>query len=171
MDSCDYYSMSSMVVSMIMTSSNGNGFRITGPLWGETTDHKRSVTRALILPLMLVSTNGQINRRVAGDLRRQHAHCDVTAMVILKYRWHCLAPCHNKAQHSTNCAHKLPRAYFTWSSFFNKACRLPAIAGFTILVHSHLCQITTYYSGSRKWNFRDHPMSYSDLIKDRSPVK
>ena len=80
--------------------------------------HKRPVTQALMFPLMLVSTNGQINRRVAGDLRRQHAHCDVTAMVILKYRWHCLAPCHNKAQHSTNCAHKLPRAYLTWSSFF-----------------------------------------------------
>ena len=41
-----------------MTSSNGNIFRVTGPLWGES------------------------NNRVIGDLKRHRAHYDVTVMDI-----------------------------------------------------------------------------------------
>ena len=59
----------------MMTSSNGNIFRITGtfcvnsPVTGKFPS-QRPVTR-----------NGWANNRDAGDLRRNHAHYDVTVMV------------------------------------------------------------------------------------------
>ena len=42
--------------------------------------HKGPVTRALVFSLVLVWTNGQTNRRVAGDLRGHGAHSAVTVM-------------------------------------------------------------------------------------------
>ena len=48
-----------------MTSSNGNFFRVTGPLCGEFT--------------------GWINNRKAGDLRRNRGHYDVTVMHQSQY--------------------------------------------------------------------------------------
>ena len=42
--------------------------------------HKVPVTPTLMFSLMLASTNSWIIRRVAGDLRRHDAHCDVIVM-------------------------------------------------------------------------------------------
>ena len=50
----------------VMTSSNGNIFRVTGPLCGEFTGHRWM--------------NGYVNNREAGNLRRHRAHCYVTVM-------------------------------------------------------------------------------------------
>ena len=66
-----------------MTSSNGKIFRVTGPLCGEFTGHRWiPLTKASDAELwcFLWSApwiNGWVNNREAGDLRRQHAHCDV----------------------------------------------------------------------------------------------
>ena len=60
----------------MMTSSNGNIFRVTGPLCGEFTGHRWR--RALIFSLICAWTNGWVNNREAGDLRRNRAHYDVT---------------------------------------------------------------------------------------------
>ena len=70
-------------VSMI-TSSNGNGLRVTGPYWPLLVDspHKGPVTRAFMFSLMFVQTNVQTNRRDAGDLRRHRAHYGVTVMSL-----------------------------------------------------------------------------------------
>ena len=54
----------------MMMSSNGNIFRVTGPLWGESTG------------VMCARTNDWANIPYAGDLRLYGTHCDVT--VILK---------------------------------------------------------------------------------------
>ena len=61
-----------------MTSSNGNIFRVTGPLCGEFLS-QRPVTRniALFFDLRL---NKWINYRDAGELRQNHAHYDVIVM-------------------------------------------------------------------------------------------
>ena len=71
----------------MMTSSNGNIFRVTGHLCGEFTDPRWiSRTKAsdaeLWCSLICVWINGWINNREAGDLRRYRAHYDVTVMTV-----------------------------------------------------------------------------------------
>ena len=71
--------------SRMMTSSNGNIFRVTGPLCGEFTGPgefptQRPVTRSFDVSLICVWINGWVNNREAGDLRRHQAHCDVIVM-------------------------------------------------------------------------------------------
>ena len=66
-----------------MTSSNGNIFRLTGPLWGNPTvtggfPSQRSPTQSF--SLIFAWTNRWANTRDAGDLRRKGAHYDVTVM-------------------------------------------------------------------------------------------
>ena len=56
----------------MMTSSNGNIFRVTGQWRG-----------ALMLSLICVWINDWVNNREAGDLRRYRAHCDVIVMGII----------------------------------------------------------------------------------------
>ena len=69
----------------MMTSSNGNNFRVTGPLCGEFTGpgdfpHKGQWRGALIFSLVCVWINGWVNSREAGDLRRYRGHYDVNVM-------------------------------------------------------------------------------------------
>ena len=70
----------------MMTSSNGNIFRVTGHLCGEFTgspvnsQHKGQWRRALMFSLICVWINGWVNKREADDLRRYRAHYDVIVM-------------------------------------------------------------------------------------------
>ena len=70
----------------MMTSSNGNIFRVTGPLIGEFTGlrwipHTKGQWRgALMFSLIYAWTNAWVNNREAGDLRRYRVHFDVTVM-------------------------------------------------------------------------------------------
>ena len=70
----------------MMTSSNGNIFRVTGHLFGEFTgpwwipSHKGQWRGALMYSLICVWINGWVNNREAGDLRCYRAHYDVTVM-------------------------------------------------------------------------------------------
>ena len=72
--------------AFMMTSSNGNIFRVTAPLCGEFTGHRwipHSKASDAELWCFLWSTpwiNGWINNREAGDLIRHRAHYDVTLM-------------------------------------------------------------------------------------------
>ena len=72
----------------IMTSRNGNAFRVTGPLCGGKPPvtsgfpSQRPVTRALMFSLMLALKNCWLNRRVTGDLGRYDTHCDVIVMLM-----------------------------------------------------------------------------------------
>ena len=73
--------------SFMMTSSNGNIFRVTGPLCGEFTGPgefpaQRPVTRSFIVSLICVWINGWVNNREAGDLRRYRHHYDVIVMFL-----------------------------------------------------------------------------------------
>ena len=71
-----------------MTSSNGNIFRVTGPLWGEFTGYRWiPLTKASDMELrcFLWSATEQTikaNNQDAGDLRRHRAHYDITVMHI-----------------------------------------------------------------------------------------
>ena len=71
-----------------MTSSNGNIFRVSVPLWGESTGHRWfPLTKASdaehwwgFILAWTNRTNAWANNRDAGDLKRHCAHYDVTVM-------------------------------------------------------------------------------------------
>ena len=81
----------------MITSSNGSIFRVTGPLWEESTGHrwipltKASNAELWFFSLISAWTNGWANnRRDAGDLRPRRPHHDVTVMkglAMMPYRW------------------------------------------------------------------------------------
>ena len=68
----------------MMTSPNGNVFRVTGPLGGEftghrwITPHKGQWRGALMFTLTYAWINGWVNTREAGDLRCHRAYYDVS---------------------------------------------------------------------------------------------
>ena len=74
---------------LMMTSSNGNIFHVTGHLCGEFTGLRwippqRPVTRSfdVFFDLRLNKRCVWVNNREAGDLRRYRAHYDVTVMTF-----------------------------------------------------------------------------------------
>ena len=76
----------------MMTSSNGNIFRVTGHLREEFTGPRwfpctKPVTRRF--SLICVWINGWVNTREAGDLRRYRAHYDVIVMQTM-YLSYCI---------------------------------------------------------------------------------
>ena len=78
----------SLYAYFMITSSNGNIFRVTGPLCGEFTGrspvnspHKSQWRGALMFSLICAWTNDRVNNRDAGNLRRHRPHYDV--IVIL----------------------------------------------------------------------------------------
>ena len=66
---------------IMMTSSNGNIFRVTGPLCGEFPT-QRPVTRSFDFSLIYAWIHGWVNNREAGDVRRHRAHYDVIVMDV-----------------------------------------------------------------------------------------
>ena len=69
----------------MMTSSNGNIFRVTGPLCGEFTGHRwisRTKATGEELSLICAWINVWVNNRQAGDLRRHRAHYDVIVKIM-----------------------------------------------------------------------------------------
>ena len=61
----------------MMMSSNGNIFRVTGPV---NSPHKGQWCGAWMFSLISVWINGWVNNSEAGDLRRHRAHYDVILM-------------------------------------------------------------------------------------------
>ena len=69
----------------LMTSSNGNIFRVTGHLCGEFTGHgwiphTKASDAELWCFFICAWINGWVNNREAGDLRRHRVHYDVMVM-------------------------------------------------------------------------------------------
>ena len=69
-----------------MTASNGNIFRVTGPLWGNSPvtgefPVQRPGMRSFDAVFDLHLNKGWVNNREAGDLRRHRAHYDVIVMI------------------------------------------------------------------------------------------
>ena len=71
----------------MMTSSNGNIFRVTGHFCGEFTGPRwipRQWRGALMFSLIYVWINDRVNNRETGDLRRYRAHYYVIVMNFLE---------------------------------------------------------------------------------------
>ena len=72
----------------MMTSPNGNIFRVTVPLGGEFTGHrwipltKRPVTRSFDIFFDLCLKKRLSKNRYAGDFRRHRAHYDANIMLL-----------------------------------------------------------------------------------------
>ena len=87
----------------MMTSSNENIFRVTGPLCGEFTGHRRIPhTKAgdaelWCLCYLRVNKRLSLNNREAGDLRRQRAHYDI---IVIKLPHRSLIQCKNATSRS-----------------------------------------------------------------------
>ena len=72
-------------VIYMMTSSNGNISRVTGPLWGESTDHRwfpltKASDAGVWCFCWFATEKRQPNNRDGGDLRRHLAHYHVAVM-------------------------------------------------------------------------------------------
>ena len=76
-------------INCMMTSSNGNIFRVTGRYWSfvqgihrspVNSPHKGQWRGALMFSLICTWTNGWVNNREAGDLRHHRTHYDVIIM-------------------------------------------------------------------------------------------
>ena len=81
-------------LAFMMTSSNGNIFRVTGHLCGEFTGprwipRKKDSDVELLFSVICVWINGWVNNCEAGDLRRYCAHHDVTVMFKATFRSCC----------------------------------------------------------------------------------
>ena len=78
-----------MIALYMMTSSNGNIFRVTGHLCGEFTGHrwipdtKASEAEPLMFSLICAWINGWVNNCDAGDSRRHRVHHDVIVMIFV----------------------------------------------------------------------------------------
>ena len=74
------------LVKTMMTSSNGNIFRVIGPLWREFTGHrwipltKASDAELWCFFLIFDRINSWVNNHEAGGLRHRRAHYDVIVM-------------------------------------------------------------------------------------------
>ena len=88
----DHVIMIFYTISM-MTSSNGNVFRDTGPLCGEFTGHRwipstKASDAELWCSLWSAPwINGWINNREAGDLRHHRAHYNIIVVRGMKRTW------------------------------------------------------------------------------------
>ena len=77
-----------MITLCLMTSSNGNIFRVTGPLCGEFTGHRWipctniSDAELWFFSLICAWIYAWVNNREAGDLRHLRAHYDVIVMGV-----------------------------------------------------------------------------------------
>ena len=67
----------------MMTSSNENIFRVTGPVCGEFTGH-RWIPRQWRGAFIFYLIKGWVNNREAGDLRRHRGHYDVAVMCMFQ---------------------------------------------------------------------------------------
>ena len=75
------------IFKCMMTSSNGNIFRVIGSLWGEQPvtsgfPSQRPVMRTFDISLICTWTNGWANYKDAGELRRHCAYHDITVMEL-----------------------------------------------------------------------------------------
>ena len=65
----------------MITSSNGNIFRVTGPFWVEFTGHRTKASDAELWCFLWSAPNERLSKHgETGDLRRHRAHYDVMIM-------------------------------------------------------------------------------------------
>ena len=78
-------------LSFMMTSLNRAVFRVTGPLcrWPVNSPHKGQWRGASMFSLVCAWTNGWVNHRDAGDLKRHRAHYDFTVVTTEMIRETC----------------------------------------------------------------------------------
>ena len=81
-------SCSLLVITTMLTSSDGSTFRVTGHLWGGIhqspvdSPHRGQWSGVLMFSFIHAWTNGWANNQDPGDLRSHGAHYDVSVMMV-----------------------------------------------------------------------------------------
>ena len=78
----DFRASNDLINNIMMTSSYGNSFLVTGPLWGESAGYWSR--GAFMFSVICAWTNGWANNHDAGDSRPHCVHYDVTVMIAVK---------------------------------------------------------------------------------------
>ena len=150
----------------MMTSLNGNIFRVTGPLCGEFTVPVEFPAQgqwrgALMCSLICAWINDWVNNREAGDLRHHRGHYDVNVMII------------------ENIIHYNDVTWVTWRPK-STASRLFAqtfvhaniIENMKAGVTDHLCGESTGHQwpvySPHKWPIARKPFQFNDVIMSKS---
>ena len=97
--------------TIMMTSSDGIIFRVTGPLCGPLW------RRALVFPLFCAWINGWANNREIDNLRCRRAYYEVIVMYRVPHHWHAPSkrtPCGAMGFNSTKCLY-CPSVYHSAS--------------------------------------------------------
>ena len=81
---------SNVTLDIMITSSNGNIFRVTCPLCGNSPvtgefTSQRPMTRSFVVFLISAWTNGWVNNRDPGDLKHHCTHYGVIVMMLERY--------------------------------------------------------------------------------------
>ena len=117
-----------IIVQLMMTSSNGNIFCVTGLLRGEFAGHRwipRTKTSDAELRCFLWSTwiNGWVHNLEAGDLRRNRAHYYVT---VMSHNGVGLSKPYSSFSGSNTCKFKTICHIFWIGFIIDKACHVPS---------------------------------------------
>ena len=165
----------------MMTSPNGEIFRVTGSLWGDF-PHKGHWRRALMFSLICASKTGWVNNGDAGDLRRHCAHYGVAVIwflvtqmgvswnsVIIECATAHLLSCPPGACPDIQYAEVLP----VWIGLYYSSCYMVVRSVFRVdlssrwmwtdmelskkYISNRACQpgghYRNYYSGALRWNY------------------
>ena len=98
---------------LMMTSSNGNIFRVTGPLSPVNSPHKGQWRGALMFSLVCAWINDWVNHHKTGDLRRHRANYDVIVMwknhgITSSWFYHLLHNVYENVLHIMSIGHARP---------------------------------------------------------------
>ena len=134
-----------------MTSSNGNIFRVTGPLWENSPvtvefPSQRPVTRSFdVFFFISAYTKGWVNNRDPSDLRHPLAHYDVTVIILGPTCYASTKLFLNKHDHLW----QTPTPYApTWYELFTsrfKCIPWGPVTNKTLLLKSWLCALPQMY--------------------------
>ena len=128
----------------MMTSSNGNIFRVTGPFCAGNSPvpvnspHKGQWRGALMFSLICVWINGWVSNRDAGDFRRHRCHYDVIVMISQHSKDQKKTPFHLSSTITIldENTHRIP-------DFKNRLANCPWKPGYTWLITQ--CKFTIAY--------------------------
>ena len=144
------------MLSNMMTSSNRNIFRVSGPLCGEFTGHRwiprtKASDAELWCFIWSAWINRWVNDRQAGDLRRHRSHYDVIVMESTSSSLppfgsaeRCVDTCLCPQQHGPILANVFRWIFFGGTGFWPK-CYCGLVVCSMVSLHSALIQLMAWY--------------------------
>ena len=143
-----------------MTSSNGNIFRVTGPLCGKFTGHQwMSVTKASEAELRCFFLsrawiNSWVNNHEPGDLRHHRAHYDIIVMTA-----NALIPYVRRSAAAT-----VATMQGKWDPFFHKKIILSFCVISVLTTDKNVIVCLCFLMKISATNFKTHDSTWMNII-------